>query len=495
MMSIHRVAMAKIAVSLVSISLGLAACGAAPASAGDRLVAEMEACSRNERLRETVLVHASWVDDPRLAPIGMRYLHDKTPTTQLFAYVVAMKDMNDAPALIVAGLATDNPSVQCACAGRAAEIVGCPEIDRALEKVMEECHHGTTLEAAFASYVRRNGREGADRVYKVVRNRGDGYLPLAAPALSQLPDDRYEPVFQAAIADGRYGEFGRRGLGLAGLRKDPTFAARAAQYGLERSLAEYSDSYEEHERNLSGGLRLSSPGEMFREAADAEVVILAEVHFDGFVKAWEIGILTELCHLWGGPAKVGFLYERRDAQTSLVPVAADLGCNVTECEPWATREWHQETQSKGWVMEERDDRAMQRITARCAGQEARNVIVYGAAHTAILEKGLRAQGKRVVRIVLASRVLRAAAMQLMGTMDVCGRVFRCQDGTYFVPARPSGVFGSPELDLVLAGRPVGEPPKSPPNGTERPTKARTRPGVHAPDTRSWITARQGGRTP
>jgi hypothetical protein len=114
------------------------------------------------------------------------------------------------------------------------------------------------------------------------------------------------------------------------------------------------------------------------------------------------------------------------------------------------------------MLEERDDRAMQQITARC-GQGTRNVIVYGAAHTVVIEEGLRARGKRVVRIVLASRPLRAAAMQLMGTMDVCGKVFRCQDGTYFVPARPSGVFGSPELDLVLAGRPVGEPPQAPPN--------------------------------
>ncbi len=313
---------------------------------------------------------------------------------------------------------------------------------------MAEEPDGLTAQAAFRSYVLRNGRAGAQKVHEVVHARGAGWLPYAAAALVLHPDEEFLDVFRAAAEDGVCQLEGRRGLSRLGRLGDETWSADAKRYGDERSLEEYREAYDAASARLTG-IRLGSIAEMVREAANARVVIFSEVHHDGFVRAWEIGILQQLMHLWGGPMRTRLLYESQSMQQALIAAGEELGCRTLACE-----QGHGSGFDGGpvqaWNLAKRDAEAIGAILEYAADAEVRDVVAYGALHTTHIQAALLAQGVPTVRIVLSpDATMRAGAMRVVGSLKTLGKAFRYDDGTWFVDVLPYSRWGCPELDEKL----------------------------------------------
>jgi hypothetical protein len=92
----------------------------------------------------------------------------------------------------------------------------------------------------------------------------------------------------------------------------------------------------------------------------------------------------------------------------------------------------------GWVFERRDKEILGNLENWIReDDEYRWVVVYGLLHTDKIARMLSRKGIATVRVMLQGQPqMRADAMRLAGTMDIAGRVFRFDDGTYYVEAAP-----------------------------------------------------------
>jgi len=428
----------------------LESCAGAPSRTEDRLLAQIEQFAALPGCRLAVLMQARALADPRLAEIGWQYRDDEDPVTRVYAWDLALLSPQHRVERILQGLASEDHLIRRQCVEAAGESVESADeaIDQALAVLMAEEPDGLTTLAAFRSYVRRNGRAGARRVYEVVHARGAGWLPYAAAALALHPDEQFLDVFRAAAADGVCQRDGRRGLSRLGRLADETWIADEKRHGEEKSLEEYRDAYDAVAARLTG-MRRGSIAEMIREAADARIVILSEIHYDGFVRAWEIGILQQLVHLWGGPRRTRLLYESETVQGPLVAAAGELGCRAIACEQGLGSGMNGGP-VQAWNLEKRDAEAIGSILEHAADAEVRDVVAYGALHTTHIQEALRARGVPTVRIVLSpDPTMRAGAMRVMGSLKTLGNAFRYDDGTWFVDVCPYSRWGCAELDAKL----------------------------------------------
>jgi hypothetical protein len=168
------------------------------------------------------------------------------------------------------------------------------------------------------------------------------------------------------------------------------------------------------------------------------VVILAEAHWPGFVTAWESALLMQLARSWKDSTP-GVIYESLQLPTQKELVA------MTRAREWPDFACEEHVDDRrtslapdGWVDERRDKEALANLDNWIReDDENRWVVVYGAHHTDKFSRLLRKKGIASVRVILyGDPPMRANAMRLAGTMDIAGRVFRYDDGTYYVEATP-----------------------------------------------------------
>lgn len=440
--------------------LAAGSCGSLQSPPQDRLIGEIQRLAENPKVRRVVLLQATYLHEPALAGLGLRFLDDEDPETQLFAYLLALESDSEAPRLVVTGLMSVNRFVRRACAAKAADpaLRADADIDATLQRSIREEQDSIVYGELCTAYVKRHGRVGADFVYRTTTDRGPGYQLLATKALALEPDVRYADAFRNAI-DGRLAPYGRRGLAKLGMLEKESSIAYAAEFGDEMTLDEYGADYQRHIADL-GAMRESSFAELARDAINAKVVILAESHFSGFVIAWEMALLEALHCSWK-PQDPGVPYdarqlpalacESRQIQKELVARARTLGWPTFACEEHVDDQL-ESLYPDGWVIERRDKEAIGNLENWIrADDEDRWVVVYGAHHTDKFSRMLRKKGIAAVRVILSgNQPMRANAMRLAGSLGIAGRVFRYEDGTYLVEARPYGAYGCPELDWLLA---------------------------------------------
>lgn len=178
----------------------------------------------------------------------------------------------------------------------------------------------------------------------------------------------------------------------------------------------------------------------------ARVVVLGEAHADCYVSSWQIQILADLVQRWMSDAVV-LVYETpmKERQGAVLAAARFLGIKTT-----AVEEEHPTRQS----VHRRDDEAKERMFELLSEDPSRRlVVVYGEAHRESFVRSIRAEGIAAVGVSLCgSGEMHADAMRTADTLAVRDRIFRYDNGTFYVAAIPYAGRGCTALDVGLDDR-------------------------------------------
>jgi hypothetical protein len=188
---------------------------------------------------------------------------------------------------------------------------------------------------------------------------------------------------------------------------------------------------------------------MMREAMVADVIVIGEAHSDGFVWSQEIAILSQILARREAGCPVSLVYESARLQEPVSLAARELGYSTTECEPDLALGSEDPGKDDLWVLAKRD----RRVVATCRNvcrRGHKSVVLYGAAHSGVIQSALADDGLNVVRIIVApSARMEAITMTVLGTVNIVGRVMRYESGTYTVHSRPFAAYGCPAIDDLL----------------------------------------------
>jgi hypothetical protein len=133
---------------------------------------------------------------------------------------------------------------------------------------------------------------------------------------------------------------------------------------------------------------------------------------------------------------------QKENQGAVLAVAQLLGVETTAVE---------EEHPNRWSAHRRDDEAKQRMIELLREDPSRRlVVIYGDGHRESFVRTMRAEGIAAVGISLSGTgEMHADAIRLTDTLAVRDRVFRYDNGTYYVAAIPYAGRACAALDLAL----------------------------------------------
>lgn len=436
---------------LVSGCAVLSSCAGYGVPVKSGLHAEIRLLAQRETCKRVALAQAKLTKDPNLADVGAANLDAHEVMCQANAYSLAVLDADRGMQVALSGMRSSNDYVRSVCLRAAARMPSNSDLDAAIVRLARSEPVFWVLGAAYDTIVCRSGDEGALLVHQLASERGPDWVEIAVPALSKRPQERFRDTFLVA-SSGAYGVWARRGLlALGGAEHE--WEQMALQYGAEMSTKEYTDAAQALDEG-GGRLREMNRAELVNRIGAADVVLVGENHLNVFIQSAEVELLGLAVVAWRGAPCKKLMIESDKMQGWMTRLAGQAGFVVGICEPVAQEPdgeavlpelYAAEPRDRIWLLARRDHAIVQRLdeASRTCGKL---LVVCGESHTGPIEVGLRQSGRNVLRVMLSSDSLHAAAIKCVDSLRIYNKLFVNEAGTVYLPARPYASWGCPELD-------------------------------------------------